>query len=134
MNDPNNSAIFQMAQKDLAALEGMLFDNVHFSDEVFGFHAEQAVEKSLKAWIAALGKPYPFTHDLSMLLHTLHKNGVEIDKWLDLLELSSFGVQFRYEEMTMYDEKLDREFILEQVKQLMDAVKNVIPGKKQPLE
>lgn len=41
MKEPNNSSdLFKMALKDLAALEGMTSDTVHFSDEIFGFHAE----------------------------------------------------------------------------------------------
>ena len=37
-----------MAKKDMAALAGMINDTVHFSDEIFGFHAEQAIEKEKK--------------------------------------------------------------------------------------
>lgn len=40
-----NSDMLSMAKKDLSALEGMLHDTTHFSDEIFGFHAEQAIEK-----------------------------------------------------------------------------------------
>jgi HEPN domain-containing protein len=43
-----------MATKDLRALQGML-DNKTFADEVFGFHAQQIVEKSLKAWLSLRG-------------------------------------------------------------------------------
>jgi len=40
---------------------------VAFADEIFGFHAQQAVEKGLKAWICLHGIEYPFTvlQDLS---------------------------------------------------------------------
>lgn len=48
------------AQRDLRALAGML-DSQTFADEIFGFHVQQAAEKVLKAWIAALGEVYPFT-------------------------------------------------------------------------
>lgn len=37
--------------KDLRALQGMSDPDV-FADEVFGFHAQQAAEKALKAWLA----------------------------------------------------------------------------------
>jgi HEPN domain-containing protein len=42
-----------------------------FADEVFGFHAQQAIEKTLKAWIALLGQEYPFVHDVDALLNRL---------------------------------------------------------------
>jgi hypothetical protein len=104
----NGSAILAMAKKDLSALEGMVADWEHFADEVFGFHAQQAVVKALKAWIAAMGKEYPFNHDISQLLGILKKNGIAIDEWMTFLELASFSVQFRYEELDLDDEPLDR--------------------------
>jgi hypothetical protein len=121
-----NSKIIVMAKKDLAALEGMIDDTTHFSDEVFGFHAEQAVEKALKAWISALGEQYPFTHDLSLLLNQLKKLDVDISEWLELLELSSFGVQFRYEEVDLDGEPLDRAVILSKVTHLICNVDTAI--------
>jgi len=48
------------AYKDWRALAGMADPDV-FADEVFGFHAQQAVEKALKAWLALLGVEYPRT-------------------------------------------------------------------------
>lgn len=48
-----------MASKDLAALRGMI-DASLFADEIFGFHAQQAVEKSLKAWITVAGDTFGF--------------------------------------------------------------------------
>jgi HEPN domain-containing protein len=50
--------LLEMARKDYSALANML-DTESFSDEVFGFHAQQAIEKSLKAWIAFCGLVYP---------------------------------------------------------------------------
>jgi hypothetical protein len=47
-----------MAGKDLVAAQNMLNGEV-FADEVFGFHVQQAMEKSLKAWIAYVGREYP---------------------------------------------------------------------------
>ena len=59
MNERENAAaLLAMAEKDLRALSGMKDPEV-FAEEVFGFHAQQAAEKALKAWIAALGQEYP---------------------------------------------------------------------------
>jgi HEPN domain-containing protein len=58
MSDRDHAClIFEMAKKDLSALEGML-NKQNFADEIFGFHAQQAIEKCLKAWIALLGSNY----------------------------------------------------------------------------
>jgi HEPN domain-containing protein len=62
-----------------------------------GFHLQQAVEKSLKAWLAQKGVEYPRTHDLSLLFGLLEDRGERIDPFWSLLELNSFAVQFRYE-------------------------------------
>jgi len=62
-----------------------------------GFHLQQAVEKSLKAWLALKGADFPRTHDLSLLLGLLEDQGESIDPFWSLLELNSFAVQFRYE-------------------------------------
>jgi HEPN domain-containing protein len=43
--------LLEMAYKDSTALSNMLNEE-SFSDEVFGFHAQQAIEKALKAWIS----------------------------------------------------------------------------------
>lgn len=62
-----------------------------------GFHLQQAVEKSLKAWLAIKGVAYPRTHDLSLLLGLLEDHGQNIEPFWSLLELNPFAVQFRYE-------------------------------------
>lgn len=77
MNMPEEAVKMQtMAEKDLAALRGML-DSSCFADEIFGFHAQQAVEKSLKAWITLAGGTYGFTHDIELLLMHLKQLGAD---------------------------------------------------------
>jgi len=43
-------ALLEMARKDVRALTGMTDPEV-FADEIFGFHAQQAIEKALKAGV-----------------------------------------------------------------------------------
>ncbi len=45
--------LLDVARKDLNALPGMM-DVETFADEIFGFHAQQATEKALKAWLTFL--------------------------------------------------------------------------------
>jgi len=86
-----------MARKDLAALRGMVDQPSTFADEVFGFHAQQAVEKALKAWLDLREEAYPKTHDLSHLLAALESLGERCDDYWTLVDLSVFAVQYRYE-------------------------------------
>ena len=58
---------------------------------------EQAVEKSLKAWLILKRIDYPRTHDLNPLLGLLEDQGEDVEPFWALLELNPFAVQFRHE-------------------------------------
>ena len=103
--------LLSSAEKDLKAIKNMTDPNA-FADEVFGFHAQQTVEKSLKAWIALLGEEYPFVHDLDLLLNRVQKLGCDINALQNLVELNAFAVQFRYEAFESPDEPLDRSAVI----------------------
>lgn len=110
-----------MARKDFKSLCNMMSAELH-DDEVFGFHAQQAIEKSLKAWIAALGLDYKFTHDLDDLLNQLEIHGVNVDAFDRVGDLTNFAVQFRYELLPDNEDTLDREGLREQVRGLLEHV------------
>lgn len=90
-------AMMRMAQRDMTALRGML-DATVFADEIFGFHVQQAIEKSLKAWMCALGLTYPFTHHINRLLVLLGDAGASVETfwWAD--EFTVYAHQTRYGE------------------------------------
>jgi len=73
-------AMLAMAHRDLKALGGM-HDSEVFADEIFGFHVQQAVEKSLKAWMCAIGIAYPFSHQINRLLVLLRDSGVDVEAY-----------------------------------------------------
>src|SRR2546426_5281034 len=86
-----------MAEKDFRALQGMGDTDV-FADSIFSFHAQQAVEKALKAWCSLKGIPYPRTHDLERLFGLLEESGEELpSRFAALASLTDFAVQYRYE-------------------------------------
>ena len=119
-------AMLRMAQRDLSALTGMHNDAV-FADEIFGFHVQQAVEKSLKAWMCAAGISYPFTHQISRLLVLLRDAGAEVEAfwWLD--EFTIYAHQARYEEGNVAaDAPLDREMLIQSVAALVIQVEGKI--------
>jgi hypothetical protein len=73
-------------------------------DAPFGYHAQQAVEKLLKALISAHGVAYPFIHDLVALRKLLEKQGEVLPLYVTALEkLTSFAGQFRYEQPVHLD-------------------------------
>jgi hypothetical protein len=100
--------LLTLARKDLTALRAM-GDPQFFTDEICGFHAQQAIEKTLKAWAAICGLEYPFKHDLGHLLAILESAGEKVEPFWSLVEYTDFGVRFRYETLDEGDSPLDRE-------------------------
>ena len=83
-------------------------DNPEISDEIIGFHAQQAVEKWLKAVMASLGLPQQRTHDIDQLVRLLEEHGVDLPApRARLAELTDFAVPLRYEDL-LDAEPLDR--------------------------
>ncbi len=94
--------------------------------KIFGFHAQQTIEKSLKAWLALLGKVYPLTHDISALLDSLRDSGEEVDQYWDLVEYNVYAVRFRYESLELHDEPLDRDAAVRSIGKLLAIVQGML--------
>ena len=97
MSDPKCARVLiEAAERDLAALRGMMDEQV-FADEVAGFHAQQAAEKLLKAWLALLGEQYPVTHNLAQLLDALQPHEFEAVGCRRVLGRPSLGDEVQLE-------------------------------------
>lgn len=83
--------------------------NTDITDEIIGFHAQQAIEKWLKAIIAARGESFEHTHDLRRLVHVAaHDLGnapFDVDA---VVALTQYSAPLRYEDL-LDAESLDRE-------------------------
>lgn len=110
-----------MASKDIKAMKSLLSPE-SADDEIFGFHAQQAVEKSLKAWISAAGGSYGFVHDIHVLLLNLRELGCDISRFKGLMLLNVYAVRFRYEPQDAPTNVLDRPEMLGNVVELYDLV------------
>jgi HEPN domain-containing protein len=120
-----------LAQRDLKALQGM-FDADTFADEIFGFHAQQAVEKALKAWLTVVGVEYPRTHDLEELLGLLEEHAEPIlEAFYDLVDLTDFAVQFRYRIFEDAEGRLNRRVMIQQVDNLVVHVERLVQEAEQ---
>jgi HEPN domain-containing protein len=118
-------ARLNLAEKDLKALRGM--GDVHtFADEIFGFHAQHAMEKTLKAWLTALGQEYPLTHNLARLSALLEEQGAVVDEFLDLTEYTAFAAEYRYGSLEIVEEPLDRPTVILKVQELMNRGQGVL--------
>ncbi len=68
-------------------------------DDVVGFHAHQAVEKSIKAVLAIRGFEIPRTHDLTHLAGLVAASGLDIPHEVVEAEwLAPWAVTMRYDE------------------------------------
>jgi len=71
------------------------------SDSIFGFHAQQAAEKLLKALLSMHAVRFRKTHDLQELLSLLEDAGQRLPPDLTRVdELTPFGVEWRYDYFT----------------------------------
>ena len=85
--------LLEAAEFDVAALRGM-GDAAVFADSIFGFHVQQAAEKSFKAWLALLGAAYPLiTISGACVLAAEEPEATRFDA---LIEYSPYAVQLRY--------------------------------------
>ncbi len=113
------------AEADLRALHGMQ-DATVFDDSIFGFHAQQAVEKALKAWLELLNVSYPKTHDLNRLIKLLSKQGVETEKLYELDIFIPYAVQLRYDVIEIDTPGLERAAAISIVESLLFLVDALI--------
>lgn len=119
-------SLLRLAQRDCDALVGMQASAL-FADAIFGFHAQQAVEKALKAWLTVRGRSYPFTLDLAGLLMRLQDAAADVERFWPLERFSVYGILARYEESDPdADEPLDRQAIVAEVAALLTHVATVL--------
>lgn len=90
--------LLQLADDDAAAFRGLLkLPEVKF--RLACFHAQQAIEKLLKAVLIFHGIEYQRTHDLHTLATLLLKHGVTPPcSPEELTRLNPFAVTFRYDD------------------------------------
>jgi HEPN domain-containing protein len=119
--------LLSLARRDQRATQAMT-DKAAFADEIFGFHAQQAVEKTLKAWLALTGVEYPKTHDLQALISLLETSGESVPSFFrELVDLTDFAVQFRYQAFSDMG-GVDRGDTLTCIARVIEHVQKLLPG------
>jgi HEPN domain-containing protein len=104
--DVSNVLLDRAAEDELMARSLLPIEGV--TDAGVGFHAQQAVEKALKAVLALKDVEFPYSHDLDGLIGLCQKNGIEVpDDLSGVGRLSLFGVTLRYG--TSSETRLDRD-------------------------
>ena len=82
--------------------------NPNIADTILGFHAQQAIEKWLKAVLASKSVDFEYTHDLRRLIELLENTGVTLPlNTREVVMFTEFAVPLRYEDL-LDAEPLDR--------------------------
>jgi HEPN domain-containing protein len=88
--------LLRKAGGDEAAIR-KLGSDTDIPDEIVGFHAQQAVEKAIKAVLSANAIKYRFSHNLAYLRDLSKESGIELPSSLDgIEELTPFAAIERY--------------------------------------
>ena len=84
------------AKHDLSSASVLLGSDIE-SFESIGFHAQQAVEKLIKAVLVRHQVEFPKTHDIAQLRNIALKVEPDLSRKLEQAEaLTPYGVEFRY--------------------------------------
>jgi HEPN domain-containing protein len=82
--------------------------NSNIADSILGFHAQQAIEKWLKAVLADKGIDFEYTHDLRRLIELVEELGINFPFITgEIVMYTEFAVPLRYEDL-LDAEPLDR--------------------------
>ena len=125
MNESSLAEILlSLALRDEQAFRKLAGDP-DLDDSLAGFHAQQAVEKALKAVLSHSGVVYRRTHDIAELLDVASDSGISDPPHADRLdELNPYAVEYRY---GLIDPgKLDREETKRMVNAVLDWAKSVL--------
>lgn len=129
MNDKASHARLWLAkaESDLIASRRLLDGGGPY--DAVCFHAQQAAEKALKAWLAVADAPIPRTHNLEEL-QTLClalpppeiASGIEA---LDLSDLTAFAVEARYD-IEFWPERVEADAAVVIAAQVCAAVTRIV--------
>jgi HEPN domain-containing protein len=97
-------------------------------DEVIGFHAQQAVEKMLKAVLSFKSVRYRRTHDLVELMDLVRENGITFPEIVEeSRRLGPFATTFRYDDLLAEpEEPFDRSWALECIRRTRAWAESVV--------
>lgn len=112
------------ADEDIYLSQTLVAD-ARVSDEIWGFHAQQAAEKLFKSLLASREITFPFTHQISLLTDLLEEHGFDLDdRYLSLISLTPYAAALRYSFVdSSQSVPLDRPAILAIITDLRDFVR-----------
>jgi HEPN domain-containing protein len=115
--------LLRKAEGDVEVVRALV-DNALIADDAI--HAQQAIEKAMKAVLAVYGVQFPRTHDLGFLLELADRDGVRIpDFVVEARWLTPWSAEFRYDDPPVPDD-LDRNASLRSGEQALVWARGVL--------
>ena len=116
--------LLKVAEREMAAFRALIA-NPHVHDSISFFHAQQYVEKALKAALVIRGVEIRRMHDLTELAALLRDKGMALPVGDDdLARLNPFAVTFRYSdtEITVITKK-EASSIIDAIERWVNALR-----------
>lgn len=116
------------ADKDLRLAELALENGIYV---YAAYHAQQAVEKYLKAYLIEHDRPYPRTHDIKILIKECAKIDKELEELLEIGadRLTIYAIEARYPEATEETTKEEAEEAIKVAKKVRETILNKLTQK-----
>lgn len=122
----------RLAQIELATTEKLAPDP-EIDDRPVGFHAQQAVEKAVKAALTLKGIDFPKTHDLDYLISLTVKHSIALDpEFASATWLTPWAAEFRYDDAPM--DTLDRKRAVTAASAAVDWSQELLANQSKPPE
>jgi HEPN domain-containing protein len=123
--------MLRKAQDDQRAMQTLASDP-DSAGWVVGFHAQQAVEKALKAVLTAAGVRFRRTHDIHQLLSLIAETSLDTPEWAEeATGLGRFAVVTRYDDLETNDQWLG-EGVAELVARVLEWATAQVRATEQP--
>jgi len=135
MSDPDDSAGIASVWLRYAATD-MAFARFGLGQpewrEMAAFHAQQAIEKALKAMCVATGTDFEKTHDLGRLLgHVRTFDAAFVERWRHLDQVTEYAVMARYP-MEVGKPALSPAKAVTLAEEVLPAVECWLAGRREP--
>mgnify|MGYP001010564671 CR=1 FL=1 len=127
MNEVDDArAMLRAADVDLQTL-GLMVAAGGFPAASVGLHAQQCIEKALKAWLLLTAAETDRTHDIGLLLRRLGAIGEDVQRWHRLAEYTPYAGRIRYADPETFTERLDAAHALAEATALYGHVQSLLP-------
>ena len=118
------------ANEDIAVIDNLINAGIENYTSTICFHAQQASEKFLKAFLVNHDVDFPRTHDLDFLLLECQKINKEAFQYINLKNLTEFGVSVRYPDdfyIPSISEAIDYQQIAKEIKEIVEGLIKLEP-------